>query len=82
MTNLLKSCTAALACLSFATQVVAAEPLKALGKGEGAVSIVAWAGYIERGETDKTMTGSPISKRRPAARFPSRPPPPRMKWSR
>lgn len=27
-------------------------PLKQLGKGEGAVSIVAWAGYIERGETD------------------------------
>ncbi|TCB49455.1 extracellular solute-binding protein, partial [Rhizobium leguminosarum bv. viciae] len=53
MTNLLKSCTAAIACLSFATQVIAAEPLKALGKGEGAVSIVAWAGYIERGETDK-----------------------------
>ena len=53
MTNLLKSCTAALTCLSFATQVIAAEPLKALGKGEGAVSIVAWAGYIERGETDK-----------------------------
>ena len=53
MTNLLKSCTAALACLSFATQVIAAEPLKELGKGEGAVSIVAWAGYIERGETDK-----------------------------
>src|SRR5687768_15095467 len=28
------------------------EPLQALGDGEGAVSIVAWAGYIERGETD------------------------------
>jgi putative spermidine/putrescine transport system substrate-binding protein len=53
MKHLLKSCTAALASLSFVTQVVAAEPLKELGKGEGAVSIVAWAGYIERGETDK-----------------------------
>ncbi|SCB29948.1 ABC transporter substrate-binding protein [Rhizobium multihospitium] len=53
MKHLLKSCTAALACLSFATQVIAAEPLKTLGKGEGAVSIVAWAGYIERGESDK-----------------------------
>ena len=30
-----------------------AAPPKKLGKGEGAVSIVAWAGYIERGETDK-----------------------------
>ena len=26
-------------------------PLAQLGAGEGAVSIVAWAGYIERGET-------------------------------
>ena len=28
-------------------------PLQSLGKSEGAVSIIAWAGYIERGETDK-----------------------------
>jgi len=28
-------------------------PAQSLGAGEGAVSIVAWAGYIERGETDK-----------------------------
>ena len=27
----------------------------AIGEGEGEVSIVAWAGYIERGETDKTF---------------------------
>ena len=27
-------------------------PLQSIGPGEGAVSIVAWAGYIERGETD------------------------------
>lgn len=27
-------------------------PLKEVGEGEGALSIVAWAGYIERGETD------------------------------
>jgi putative spermidine/putrescine transport system substrate-binding protein len=31
----------------------AAEPLQAIGPGEGQVDIVAWAGYIERGETDK-----------------------------
>ena len=49
----LKSCTALVALFSFATQTIAAEPLKQLGKGEGALSIVAWAGYIERGETDK-----------------------------
>ncbi len=28
-------------------------PLQKLGPGEGSVSIVAWAGYIERGATDK-----------------------------
>ena len=28
-------------------------PMKAVGKGEGQVDIVAWAGYIERGATDK-----------------------------
>ncbi|HRA36426.1 MAG: ABC transporter substrate-binding protein [Xanthomonadales bacterium] len=45
-------------------------PLAAIGAGEGAVSIVAWAGYIERGETDKaydwvtsfeTATGCKVS---------------------
>ena len=29
-------------------------PAQQLGPGEGALSIVAWAGYIERGETDKS----------------------------
>ncbi|MCX5516663.1 spermidine/putrescine ABC transporter substrate-binding protein [Kaistia algarum] len=29
------------------------DALKAVGAGEGEVAIVAWAGYIERGETDK-----------------------------
>ena len=28
-------------------------PMQEIGEGEGAVSIVAWAGYIERGETDE-----------------------------
>ncbi|HLE53385.1 MAG TPA: ABC transporter substrate-binding protein, partial [Anaerolineales bacterium] len=27
-------------------------PMKSVGEGEGEVSIIAWAGYIERGETD------------------------------
>ena len=29
--------------------------VSAIGDGEGEVSIVAWAGYVERGETDKTF---------------------------
>ncbi len=28
-------------------------PMQQVGEGEGLVSIIAWAGYIERGETDK-----------------------------
>ena len=39
--------------LSFSGQAIAADMLKELGKGEGQVSIIAWPGYIERGETDK-----------------------------
>ena len=34
-------------------EAAASGPLQEIGEGEGAVSIVAWAGYIERGETDK-----------------------------
>ncbi|WP_312418512.1 ABC transporter substrate-binding protein [Shinella sp.] len=53
MTRLLHSCTALTLSLAFFTSAIAQEPLKELGPGEGEVSIVAWAGYIERGETDK-----------------------------
>jgi putative spermidine/putrescine transport system substrate-binding protein len=35
-----------------AASVLAAPPT-AIGKGEGQLNIIAWAGYIERGETDK-----------------------------
>ncbi|MGL5240242.1 MAG: spermidine/putrescine ABC transporter substrate-binding protein, partial [Kluyvera ascorbata] len=31
----------------------AAEPPTSLGKGEGRLDIIAWPGYIERGQTDK-----------------------------
>ncbi len=48
---------AALACplsvaIVAATSATAA-PLQSLGKGEGVVDIIAWPGYIERGESDK-----------------------------
>ena len=33
----------------------AGAPLQSIGEGEGQVDIVAWAGYIERGETDKNF---------------------------
>lgn len=53
MKKILKACTGLVAVMSMVTQVAAADALKELGKGEGALSIVAWAGYIERGESDK-----------------------------
>ena len=53
MKSFLKSCTALTVALSFSGQAFAADMLKELGKGEGQVNIIAWPGYIERGETDK-----------------------------
>ncbi|MCK3776410.1 ABC transporter substrate-binding protein [Ensifer sesbaniae] len=53
MKQMLKSCTALTLTLGLVAPAFAQEPLKELGKGEGELSIVAWAGYIERGETDK-----------------------------
>jgi putative spermidine/putrescine transport system substrate-binding protein len=53
MKKWMKSALALLASASFASQAVAAEMMKEVGKGEGQVNIVAWPGYIERGETDK-----------------------------
>ncbi|EKM0525724.1 putative ABC transporter substrate-binding protein YdcS [Cronobacter turicensis] len=44
----------AAAALCLTTGIVsAAEPLSALGQGEGRLDIIAWPGYIERGQTDK-----------------------------
>ena len=44
---------AAVAGAAFAAAPVQAQVSK-IGKGEGYVDIVAWPGYIERGETDKS----------------------------
>ena len=52
MNSFLKSCTALTVALTFSGQAVA--QVKELGKGEGQVNIVAWPGYIERGESDKS----------------------------
>jgi putative spermidine/putrescine transport system substrate-binding protein len=50
----LRLATAGAAVLAFVLPAAAAETMiTALGPGEGEVDIVAWAGYIERGETDK-----------------------------
>ncbi len=52
MKSFLKTCTALTVAMSFSGQVMAQE-MKEIGKGEGQVNIIAWPGYIERGETDK-----------------------------
>ena len=53
MKAFLKSCTALAVALSFSGQAMA--QLKEIGAGEGQLTIVAWPGYIERGETDKNF---------------------------
>ncbi|HTN98877.1 MAG TPA: spermidine/putrescine ABC transporter substrate-binding protein, partial [Nordella sp.] len=52
MKSILRTCTALTMVAAFGGQVMAQEMLQSLGAGEGEVSIVAWAGYLERGETD------------------------------
>ncbi len=51
MKRILASCTA----LSFVLAAIAPvhAQIKEIGAGEGQLNIVAWAGYVERGETDK-----------------------------
>ncbi|MCB1384848.1 MAG: ABC transporter substrate-binding protein [Nitratireductor sp.] len=55
MKSILKAGTAMALILSMAGQTFAAEMLTSVGAGEGSVVIVAWPGYIERGETDKSF---------------------------
>lgn len=51
MTTFFKSCTAIVATAVVASQSFAAGMVTEIGPGEGQVNIVAWPGYIERGET-------------------------------
>lgn len=51
MTSFLKNCTALVAASVVAGQASAADMITEIGPGEGQVDIVAWPGYIERGET-------------------------------
>ncbi len=64
MTNSIQSTTTRLTSAAMAVGLFTATllgaahaqtPLKALGKAEGQVDIVAWPGYIERGQTDKNF---------------------------
>ena len=52
--NFLKTAIASIAALAITAGIGMAQDLKTeIGPGEGQVDIVAWPGYIERGETDK-----------------------------
>jgi putative spermidine/putrescine transport system substrate-binding protein len=51
---MLKTCALITGLLTLASTTFShAAPPKAVGKGEGRLNIIAWAGYIERGKTDK-----------------------------
>jgi putative spermidine/putrescine transport system substrate-binding protein len=52
MKTMFRSAVAVLAATSLSSATLAQEMMTALGEGEGEVSIVAWPGYIERGQTD------------------------------
>ena len=55
MKSLLNCCTALSLVLANAMPALSAEMLTEIGPAEGQVTIVAWPGYIERGETDKNF---------------------------
>lgn len=55
MKTLLKTTTAFTLAVTVISQPVAAQMLTKLGVGEGQLNIVAWPGYIERGETVKSF---------------------------
>ncbi|MCP4384351.1 MAG: ABC transporter substrate-binding protein [Hyphomicrobiales bacterium] len=55
MRTVLGSCVATLLSSALVGQAVSAEMVMELGDGEGEVNIVAWPGYIERGETDQNF---------------------------
>ena len=66
MKSYLKTCTALALALGMCGNAMA--QMKELGAGEGQVNIIAWAGYIERGETDKNFDWVTEFRRRPPAR--------------
>ena len=53
MRSVARTGTALVAAFAFCGQTLAQSATTAVGDGEGEVRIVAWPGYIERGETDK-----------------------------
>jgi len=52
MKSFLKSCTALTVAFGFVAQATAQDMKTEVGEGEGRLNVVAWAGFLERGETD------------------------------
>ena len=55
MVKFIRAATAVAALFALQGPLAAAEMKTEIGEGEGVVDIVAWPGYIERGETDKAF---------------------------
>jgi putative spermidine/putrescine transport system substrate-binding protein len=55
MRRVIHSAIAAVAAASLPANAFSQEMMTAVGDGEGELNIVAWAGYIERGDTDKNF---------------------------
>ncbi len=55
MKKMLRGATAMTLALSVAQAALAQEMMTEIGEGEGELRIVAWPGYIERGETDENF---------------------------
>ena len=68
--------------LAMAAGAAEAAPPTAVGPGEGEVAIVAWPGYIERGETDKGYDWVTGFEKETGCKVTSRPPAPRTRWWR
>jgi putative spermidine/putrescine transport system substrate-binding protein len=68
--------------LSCSISLIGQASAAGLGKGEGEVDIVAWPGYIRRGESDKNYDWVTDFEKRPAARSTSRPQAHPTKWLR
>ncbi len=52
MKSFLKTCTALTVAAGFVAQATAQDMKTEVGEGEGQLNVVAWAGFLERGETD------------------------------
>ena len=82
MKSILKTCTALGLVAAYSGVVMAQDMLQSIGAAEGEVNIVAWPGFIERGDTDPNFDWVTKFEEATAAWSRSRPPIPRTRWWR